>query len=126
MRTRILIAVGAFTGLLLVHEVAQVVHLRAAVAAARSPSDRTALAALIAGRAVEVAGLLQWLDATCQSDPQIDCSGGIWRGDRPDADLIRRAVLNTYLPARLAGSSQAEARERVRRSLLSAATPAVR
>ena len=62
----------------------------------------------------ELAAMVQWLDDFYRSPEGLQRPNGLWRGDnKPDGEAIGVWVLDVYLQARMAGKSDAEARQAV-------------
>ena len=62
----------------------------------------------------ELASMVQWLDEFYRSPEGLQRPNGLWRADnRPDGEAIGVWVLDVYLQARMAGKSDAEARQAV-------------
>jgi hypothetical protein len=66
-------------------------------------------------RREEMASMVQWLDDFYRSKEGLQRPGGLWRADvnKPDGEAIGVWILDVYLQARLAGKSDAEARQAV-------------
>ena len=66
-------------------------------------------------RREEMAAMVQWLDDFYRSKEGLQRPGGLWRADinKPDGEAIGVWVLDVYLQARLAGKSDADARQAV-------------
>ena len=66
-------------------------------------------------RREEMAAMVQWLDDFYRSKEGLQRPGGLWRSDinKPDGEAIGVWVLDVYLQARLAGKSDADARQAV-------------
>jgi hypothetical protein len=64
-------------------------------------------------RREEMAAMVQWLDDFYRSPEGLQRPNGLWRADvnKPDAEAIGVWVLDVYLQSRLAGKSDAEARQ---------------
>ena len=66
-------------------------------------------------RREEMVSMVQWLDDFYRSTEGLQRPTGLWRADlnKPDGEAIGVWVLDVYLQARLAGKSDAEARQAV-------------
>lgn len=66
-------------------------------------------------RREEMVSMVQWLDDFYRSTEGLQRPTGLWRADvnKPDAEAIGVWVLDVYLQSRLAGKSDAEARQAV-------------
>jgi hypothetical protein len=66
-------------------------------------------------RREEMVATVQWLDDFYRAPEGLQRPDGLWRADtrRPDAEAIGVWVLDVYLQARLAGRSDAEARQAI-------------
>ena len=66
-------------------------------------------------RREEMVAMVQWLDDFYRSTEGLQRPNGLWRADlnKPDNEAIGVWVLDVYLQARLAGKSDAEARQAV-------------
>ena len=66
-------------------------------------------------RREEMVAMVQWLDDFYRSTEGLQRPTGLWRADlnKPDAEAIGVWVLDVYLQARLAGKSDADARQAV-------------
>lgn len=66
-------------------------------------------------RREEMVDAVRWLDEFYRSADGLQRPNGLWRADvnRPDAEAIGVWILDVYLQARLAGASDADAREAV-------------
>lgn len=66
-------------------------------------------------RREEMVSMVQWLDDFYRSAEGLQRPTGLWRADvnTPDAEAIGVWVLDVYLQARLAGKSDADARQAV-------------
>lgn len=63
----------------------------------------------------EMASMVQWLDDFYRAPDGLQRPTGLWREDvnRPDGEAIGVWILDVYLQARMAGKSDAEARQLV-------------
>ena len=66
-------------------------------------------------RREEMVAMVEWLDDFYRSKEGLQRPAGLWRADlnKPDAEAIGVWVLDVYLQSRLAGKSDAEARQAV-------------
>lgn len=66
-------------------------------------------------RREEMAGMVMWLDDFYRSQEGLQRPNGLWRADenKPDGEAIGVWILDVYLQARMAGKSDAEARQAV-------------
>ena len=66
-------------------------------------------------RREEMVATVQWLDEFYRAPEGLQRPDGLWRADlkRPDGEAIGVWVLDVYLQSRLAGKSDAEARQAV-------------
>ena len=66
-------------------------------------------------RREELAAAIQWLDDFYRSDDGLQRPRGLWRTDvdKPDGEAIGAWILDVYLQARMAGQSDAEARQMI-------------
>lgn len=66
-------------------------------------------------RREEMASMVQWLDDFYRAPEGLQRPTGLWRADvnRPDGEAIGVWILDVYLQARMAGKSDAEARQMV-------------
>ena len=66
-------------------------------------------------RREEMVAMVQWLDDFYRATEGLQRPGGLWRADinKPDGEAIGVWVLDVYLQSRLAGKSDAEARQAV-------------
>ena len=66
-------------------------------------------------RREEMVATVQWLDEFYRAPEGLQRPDGLWRADlkRPDSEAIGVWVLDVYLQSRLAGKSDAEARQAV-------------
>lgn len=69
----------------------------------------------------DMAAMVEWLDQFYRSADGLQRPTGLWRVDvnRPDVEAIGVWILDVYLQARMAGKSDAEAREAVEAQLKS-------
>jgi hypothetical protein len=77
--------------------------------------ERMAIERLQTLRREELTAAIQWLDDFYRSAEGLQRPGGLWRQDlnKPDAEAIGAWILEVYLQARMAGKSDAEARQAV-------------
>lgn len=66
-------------------------------------------------RREEMVSMVQWLDDFYRAPEGLQRPTGLWRADanRPDGEAIGVWVLDVYLQSRMAGKSEAEARQMV-------------
>ena len=66
-------------------------------------------------RREEMVSTVQWLDDFYRSKDGLQRPNGLWRADvnKPDGEAVGVWILDVYLQARLAGKSDAEARQAV-------------
>ena len=66
-------------------------------------------------RREEMVAAVHWLDDFYRSADGLQRPGGLWRPDlnKPDGEAIGVWILDVYFPARMAGKSDAEARQAV-------------
>jgi hypothetical protein len=66
-------------------------------------------------RREELAAMVMWLDDFYRSQEGLQRPSGLWRADdnKPDGEAIGVWILDVYLQARMAGKSDAEARQTV-------------
>jgi hypothetical protein len=72
-------------------------------------------------RREEMVAMVQWLDDFYRAPEGLQRPTGLWRADvnRPDGEAIGVWVLDVYLQSRLAGKSDAEARQVVTEQITS-------
>lgn len=77
--------------------------------------ERMALERIRNLRREEMVSMVQWLDDFYRAPEGLQRPDGIWRADaqRPDSEAIGVWVLDVYLQSRLAGKSDADARQAV-------------
>ena len=77
--------------------------------------ERMALERLKTFRREELAAAIQWLDDFYRSAEGLQRPGGLWRQDlnKPDAEAIGARILDVYLQERVAGKSDAEAKQAI-------------
>jgi uncharacterized coiled-coil protein SlyX len=77
--------------------------------------ERMAIERLQTLRREELTAAIQWLDDFYRSAEGLQRPGGLWHQDlnKPDAEAIGAWILDVYLQARVAGKSDAEARQAV-------------
>lgn len=98
---------------------ARITGLQTDVADSRRALDRAvermALERLKAVRREELVAAIQWLDDFYRSADGLQRPGGLWRQDlnTPDAEAIGAWILDVYLQARIAGQSDADARQAI-------------
>jgi hypothetical protein len=75
--------------------------------------ERLATERLKTLRREEMAAAVQWLDDFYRSADGLQRPAGLWRPDtnKPDAEAIGVWILDVYLQSRMAGKSDAEARQ---------------
>lgn len=75
--------------------------------------ERMATERLKTLRREEMASVVQWLDDFYRSADGLQRPGGLWRPDidKPDGEAIGVWILDVYLQSRMAGKSDAEARQ---------------
>lgn len=77
--------------------------------------ERLAIERLKTLRREEMVAAVQWLDDFYRSPDGLQRPGGLWRADinKPDGEAVGVWILDVYLQARLAGKSDADARQAV-------------
>jgi len=77
--------------------------------------ERMALERLKTFRREELAAAIEWLDDFYRSAEGLQRPGGLWRQDlnKPDAEAIGAWILDVYLQERVAGKSDAEAKQAI-------------
>ena len=77
--------------------------------------ERMSIERLKTFRREELAAAIQWLDDFYRSAEGLQRPGGLWRQDlnKPDAEAIGAWILDVYLQERVAGKSDAEAKQAI-------------
>ena len=77
--------------------------------------ERLAMDRIKSLQRADMVSTVQWLDEFYRSPEGLQRPDGLWRADlkRPDGEAIGVWVLDVYVQARLAGKSDAEARQAV-------------
>jgi len=77
--------------------------------------ERMSIERLKTFRREELAAAIQWLDDFYRSAEGLQRPGGLWRQDlnKPDAEAIGAWILDVYLQQRVAGKSDAEAKQAI-------------
>ena len=116
MVTRILAVVSALLAALVIHQYSQIGQLRADVASAEERAAQRARASLIDTlntQSDELQRTMQWLNDFYKSSDGLQRKEGLWIHDHPDWEGLSVWVFSVYLPHRLKGETEDQARQAV-------------
>lgn len=116
MITRILAVVAALLAALVIHQYSQIGQLRAEVANAEERGALHARSALIDslnGQGDEMQRTMQWLNDFYKSSDGLQRAQGLWIHDHPDWEGLSVWVYSVYLPHRLRGETEDQARQAI-------------
>jgi hypothetical protein len=116
MVTRILAVVSALLAALVIHQYSQIGQLRADLTNAEERGSVHARAAVIdtlSGQGDEIQRTMSWLDSFYKSADGLKRPDGLWIHDHPDWEGLGVWVFSVYLPHRIKGETEAQAREAV-------------
>jgi hypothetical protein len=116
MVTRILAVASALLVALVVHQYSQIGQLRAEVANAEERGAMHARSSLIdslAGQGEEIQRTMTWLDAYYKSADGLKRPEGLWIHEHPDWEGLSVWVFSVYLPHRIKGDNEDQARQAV-------------
>jgi hypothetical protein len=116
MVTRILAVVSALLVALVIHQYSQIGQLRAEVANAEERGGMHARSTLIDslnGQGDELQRTMQWLNEYYKSSDGLQRAQGLWIHDHPDWEGLSVWVFSVYLPHRLRGETEEQARQTV-------------
>jgi hypothetical protein len=116
MVTRILAVVSALLVALVIHQYSQIGQLRAEVANAEQRGAMHARSELIdslSGQGEEIQRTMTWLNAYYQSAEGLQRPQGLWIHDHPDWEGLGVWVFSVYLPHRIKGDNEDQARQAV-------------
>jgi hypothetical protein len=116
MVTRILAVVSALLAALVIHQYSQIGQLRAEVANAEERGGLRARSALIDSlnaQSDELQRTMQWLNEYYKSSEGLQRAQGLWIHDHPDWEGLSVWVFSVYLPHRMRGETEEQARQTV-------------
>jgi hypothetical protein len=116
MITRILAVVSALFAALVIHQYSQIGQLRAEVANAEERGAlraRSSFLDSLAGQGDELQRTMTWLDGYYKSAEGLQRPEGLWIHQHPDFEGLSVWVFSVYLPRRIKGDTEEEARQAV-------------
>ncbi len=116
MVTRILAVVSALLAALVIHQYNQIGQLRAEVANAEERGALHARSTLIdslSSQGEEIQRTMTWLHAYYQSAEGLQRPEGLWIHEHPDYEGLSAWVFSVYLPHRIKGDNEDQARQAV-------------
>jgi hypothetical protein len=116
MVTRILAVVSAVLTALVIHQYSQIGQLRAeAVSAEERGGARARMSVVdsLSTQGEEIQRTMSWLNDFYKSSDGLKRPEGLWLHDRPDWEGISVWVFSVYLPHRLKGETEDQARQAV-------------
>ena len=116
MLTRILAVVSALLVALVIHQYSQIGQLRAEVANAEERGAlraRSSLVDSINAQGDEIQRTMEWLNDFYKSADGLKRPEGLWIHEHPDWEGLSVWVFSVYLPHRLRGENEDQARQAV-------------
>jgi hypothetical protein len=116
MVTRILAVVAALLAALVIHQYSQIGQLRAEVANAEERGAMHANSSMVASltqQGEEIQRTMTWLNDFYKSADGLKRPEGLWIGGHPDYEGLSVWVFTVYLPHRLKGESEEQARQAI-------------
>ena len=116
MVTRILAVVSAILAALVIHQYSQIGQLRAEVASAEergAARARVSVVDSLSTQGEEIQRTMSWLNDFYKSSDGLQRPEGLWLHDHPDWEGLSVWVFSVYLPHRLKGETEEQARQAV-------------
>jgi len=116
MVTRILAVVSAILAALVIHQYSQIGQLRAEGALAEergAARARMSVVDSLSTQGEEIQRTMSWLNDFYKSPEGLKRAEGLWLHDRPDWEGLSVWVFSVYLPHRLKGENEDQARQAV-------------
>jgi hypothetical protein len=116
MLTRILAVVSALLAAFCLHQYTQIGQLRADLASAEERADYRAKSQVVdslATQGEEVQRTMSWLNDYYKSPDGLKRPQGLWISEHPDFEGLGVWVFSVYLPHRLKGETEEQARQAV-------------
>jgi hypothetical protein len=116
MITRILAVVSAILAALVIHQYSQIGQLRAEGASAEergAARARLSVVDSLSTQGEEIQRTMSWLNDFYKSPDGLQRAQGLWLHDRPDWEGLSVWVFSVYLPHRLKGENEDQARQAV-------------
>ena len=116
MVTRILAVVSAILAALVIHQYSQIGQLRAEGASAEERGvarGRLSVVDSLSTQGEEIQRTMSWLNDFYKSSDGLQRKEGLWLHDRPDWEGLSVWVFSVYLPHRLGGETEEQARKAV-------------
>ncbi len=116
MVTRILAVVSAILAALVIHQYSQIGQLRSEGASAEERGlarGRLSVIDSLSTQGDEIQRTMSWLNDFYKSADGLQRPQGLWLHDRPDWEGLSVWVFSVYLPHRLAGDTEEQARKAV-------------
>jgi len=116
MVTRILAVVSAILAALVIHQYSQIGQLRAEAVSAEERGEgraRMLVVDSLSKQGEEIQRTMSWLNDFYKSPDGLQRAEGLWLHDRPDWEGLSVWVFSVYLPHRLKGESEDQARKAV-------------
>jgi hypothetical protein len=116
MVTRILAVVSALLAALVIHQYSQIGQLRAEVANAEERGGLRARASVVdslSTQGEEIQRTMSWLNDYYKSSEGLQRANGLWIHEHPDWEGLSVWVFSVYLPHRLKGENEDQARQAV-------------
>ena len=116
MLTRILAVVSAVLAALVIHQYSQIGQLRAESAGAEDRGARQAKARIVnalVGQGEDIQRTMEWLNRYYKGADGLQRPEGLWIAGHPDFEGLGVWVFTVYLPHRLKGDSEEQARQAV-------------
>jgi hypothetical protein len=116
MVTRILAVVSAILAALVIHQYSQIGQLRSEGASAEERGvarGRLSVVDSLSTQGEEIQRTMSWLHDFYKSSDGLQRPQGLWLHDRPDWEGLSVWVFSVYLPHRLGGETEEQARKTV-------------
>lgn len=116
MVTRILAVVSAILAALVIHQYSQIGQLRSEGASAEERGvarGRLSVVDSLSTQGEEIQRTMSWLNDFYKSADGLQRPQGLWLHDRPDWEGLSVWVFSVYLPHRLGGETEEQARKAV-------------
>ena len=116
MVTRILAVVSAILAALVIHQYSQIGQLRSEGASAEERGvarGRLSVVESLSTQGDEIQRTMTWLNDFYKSADGLQRPQGLWLHDRPDWEGLSVWVFSVYLPHRLGGETEEQARQTV-------------
>jgi hypothetical protein len=116
MVTRILAVVSAILAALVIHQYSQIGQLRSEGASAEERGvarGRLSVVESLSTQGEEIQRTMTWLNDFYKSADGLQRPQGLWLHDRPDWEGLSVWVFSVYLPHRLGGETEEQARQTV-------------